>query len=195
MKKLLLLPILFWCTQGIAQIKSYTSAGGEMIFSFANIKDNGNSESSNLRWSPVFNFQMYRNHDFNNFFGVFYGMGVRNVGFIYETPNSDTMHKYRTYNLGVPVGIKLGSLKSTFFFGGYEIETPFHYKEKLFINDSKKEVDGYWFNHRYVSAINHSVFAGINFKGGFSLKFKYYMNNFFNKAISTHGSQCFLHCN
>lgn len=181
MKKLLLLSFVLAQLTAFSQIKSYTSTSGEMIFSFANIKDKGQKESSNLRWSPVFNIQSLRNHNFGQYFGLFYGIGIRNVGFIYETPNSDTMHKYRTYNVGIPVGIKLGKMDGFFIYGGYEFETPFHYKEKLFISDKKEEVSGYWFNHKFVQGVNHALFAGINFKRGFNIKFKYYLNNFFNK--------------
>lgn len=181
MKKLLLLCFVLTRIAAFAQVKSYTSTSGEMIFSFANITDKGSKEASNLRWSPVFNIQALRNHNFGRAVGLFYGIGIRNVGFIYETPNSDTMHKYRTYNVGIPIGIKLGNMEGFFFYGGYEFESPFHYKEKLFISDKKEDVTGYWFNHKFVQGVNHAVFAGINFKRGFNLKFKYYLNNFFNK--------------
>jgi hypothetical protein len=183
MKKLLLIASLFFFVNTFAQVSSYTSSSSEMIFSFANIKNNGNTESSNLRWAPVFNIQVLRNHDFGQYTGLFYGIAIRNVGFIYDTPKSDTMHKFRTYNACIPVGFKLGKVKGMFLFGGYELEMPFHYKEKLFINEEKKEKTSIWFSNR-VPDIMHALYAGINFKRGLGIKFKYYLTPFFNQNVT-----------
>lgn len=167
-----------------AQFKSYTSSSGEMIFSFAKIEDRGSEEPSTLRWSPVFNIEGLQNFDFNNHVGAFIGLNIRNVGFIYETPNWDTTtqytkQKFRSYNLGLPIGIKLGNLKGGFIYGGYEIELPFHYKQKYFVNDDKvKKITG-WFSNRTPDFMQ-SWFVGINFPGGFNIKAKYYITPFLN---------------
>jgi hypothetical protein len=173
--------ILGFSYLSFAQTKSYPSSSGEMIFSFAKINKEGNDVSSNLRWSPVFNWQIYSNHDFSQHVGSFYGLAMRNVGFIYEVPNSDTLKKFRTYNIGIPLGIKVGNLAKGFFlYGGYEFEMPFHYKEKTFVNEDKKDKIAVWFSNR-TEWYTQSVFAGINFPRGVNLKFKYYLNNFFNQ--------------
>lgn len=152
-----------------------------MIFSFATIEKGGNQIGSNLRWSPVFNFQGLKNYDFTQHFGFFHGLAIRNVGFIYDIPGTDTLKKHRTYNLGIPIGLKIGNLeKGTFVYGGYEFELPFHYKEKLFINDDKKDVIGVWFGNQ-VNWYTQSVFVGVNFPRGFNIKVKYYLDGFFNK--------------
>lgn len=152
-----------------------------MIFSFATIEKSGNQINSNLRWSPVFNFQAFKNYDFTKHFGFFHGLAMRNVGFIYEIPGTDSLKKHRTYNFGIPIGLKIGNLeKGSFVYGGYEFELPFHYKEKLFINDDKKDVVGVWFANQ-TNWYTQSVFVGINFPSGFNLKFKYYLDGFFNK--------------
>jgi hypothetical protein len=185
MRKLLLL-LLFISVSVLtfAQTKSYLSSSGEMIFSFANIKQGGNNIDSKLRWSPVFNWQLFRNHDFTQHFGLFYGFAIRNVGFVYDIPNSDTLKKYRTYNVGIPVGIKLGNIESgTFVYGGYEFEMPFHYKEKTFVNGDKKDKITAYFTDR-VNWYTQSAFVGINFKRGLNIKFKYYLDNFFNPDYS-----------
>jgi hypothetical protein len=164
-----------------AQTKVYNSTSSEMIFSFATINKGGNEIGSNLRWSPVFNFQSLVNYDFNNHIGFFHGLAIRNVGFIYDIPGTDTLKKYRTYNIGIPIGLKLGDLDGgLFLFGGYEFEMPFHYKEKLFINDDKKDVISVWFSDR-TNWYTQSVFVGINFPQGLNVKFKYYLDGFFNK--------------
>ncbi len=163
-----------------AQTKTYISASGEMIFSFADIKESGNDKQSELRWSPVFNGQSLVNHDLNKRLGIFYGLAYRNVGFIYK-PTTDTLKKYRSYNIGIPVGLKLGNLENgTFLFGGYEIEFPFNFKEKTFIGGDKDDKESAWFSPKQ-NSYTQSFFVGINFKGGASIKFKYYIDNFFNK--------------
>lgn len=181
MKKLLIiLSCVLTCKLVCAQSKTYFSSSGEMIFSFAQISKGGKELESNLRWSPVFNWQGIVNHDFGKYAGIFYGFGIRNVGFIYDVPDTDTLKKYRTYNFGIPIGIKLGNMNGTFFWAGYEFEMPFVYKEKTFVNERKTDVFEVWFSKRYNPYMN-ALFAGINFKGGFNIKFKYYLDNFFNK--------------
>jgi hypothetical protein len=67
-----------------------------------------------------------------------------------------------------------------FFFAGYEIEFPFNYKEKTFENEVKTDKFNVWFSKR-VPAYYHTVFAGVQFPYGISLKFKYYLSEFFNQ--------------
>src|SRR4030095_2139234 len=62
--------------------KAYVTTGGELIFSFANVEQNGNSASSTVRFSPVFNLQVMVNQDMNKSFGLFTGLVVSNVGYI-----------------------------------------------------------------------------------------------------------------
>ena len=164
-----------------AQTKIYNSTSSEMIFSFATIEKGGDKINSNLRWSPVFNFQSLKNYDFSQHIGFFHGFAIRNVGFIYDIPGTDTLKKHRTYNFGIPIGLKIGNLENgQFIYGGYELELPFHYKEKLFINDDKKEVTSVWFGNQ-TNWYTQSVFVGVNFQRGFNIKFKYYLDGFFNK--------------
>lgn len=164
--------------------KTYFSNEGEMIFSFANIESDSMNFENILRWSPVFNLMGHLNHDFSKNFGLNIGLGFRNVGFITEIPGSENnlKKKYRTYNLGIPIGFKVGDLnqKNPFFlFAGYEIEMPFHYKEKTFEDGDKTDKITGWFSDR-TERFTQSVYAGVQFPQGFSIKFKYYLNNFFN---------------
>lgn len=162
------------------QDKLYTTTGGEMIFSFATIDDNGNANGNIMRWSPVFNFQFFGNYDINKNFGLLFGVAIRNVGFIYNVQDgTGTKKKFRNYDFGIPVGIKVGNMKKGFFFAGYEIEFPFCYKEKTFINEQKTKFS-VWFSSR-TPAYYHTVFAGVQFPYGISLKFKYYLSEFFNQ--------------
>ncbi len=170
-----------------AQTHSYTTSGGEMIFSFANIDNNGINPDNIVRFSPVFNVQVYGNFDFNKYFGLIAGGSIRNVGFINgntDADNSGIKKKYRNYNFGIPVGIKIGNLNKLFLYGGYEIEFPFHYKEKTFIDGTKQDAKiSTWFSSRTPSFYN-TVFAGIQFPYGLSFKFKYYFTSFFNEGFT-----------
>jgi hypothetical protein len=161
----------------------YWSFSTEMIFSFAKVDNNGNSDGNIMRWVPWFNPQAMVNFDFNKHLGIYTGLAIRNVGFIYKDPDSNyaVKYKYRTYNLGIPVGFKVGNMKGFMFFGGYEIEFPFVFKQKKFVNDVKMDDKVYeWFSDR-VEPIQHSIMAGIQFPFGATVKFKYYFTNFLNR--------------
>ena len=97
-------------------------------------------------------------------------------------PGSSTKKKFRNYNLAIPVGVKLGNLNKVFFYGGYEIEFPFNYKEKTYIDEQKTKFN-VWFSKRVPSYYN-TVFVGVQFPYGLSLKFKYYLSEFFNQGYT-----------
>ncbi len=170
-----------------AQVRTYATTGGEIIFSFADIDNNDINPDNIIRFSPVFNLQVFGNFDFGKNFGLLAGGSIRNVGFINgntDPDNSGIKKKYRTYNLGIPIGFKVGDVNKFFFFGGYEIEFPFHYKEKTFVNGVKQDNKiSTWFTSR-VPTFYNSVFAGIQFPYGLNLKFKYYFTNFFNEGFT-----------
>jgi hypothetical protein len=164
-----------------ASKKVYTTTSGELMFSFANINYLGSEEPSVIRFSPVFNIQNWVNIDQSENFGIFTGFSVRNVGFIYDVPDQPGVRmKHRTYNLGIPIGFKLGNLSDKFIFAGYELEIPFNYKEKTFVNEEKTAKKDIWFSNR-VNTFNHTLMAGVQLPYGATLKFKYYLTNFFNK--------------
>jgi hypothetical protein len=183
-----ILGILFTIS-AFSQSKTYFTSGGETIFSFANIQDNGNSESSIMRWAPAFNIQSMVNLDMNQHVGIFSGFAVRNVGYIYnnykmagqgEQPDYTVKKKFRSYDFGIPVGFKLGNLDKMFFYAGYEVEIPFLYKEKTFDGNDKISKTTGWFSDRQ-ELLQHGFFAGIQFPYGLNLKFKYYMSEFHNQ--------------
>ncbi|HSG68692.1 MAG TPA: hypothetical protein VK994_08295 [Bacteroidales bacterium] len=163
--------------------KSYFTSGTEFIFSFASIDNNGNEGGNIMRFTGFLHLQGMYNYDFNQSFGLFTGLAIRNVGFIYDQPETGLRKKYRTYNLGIPVGFKLGSMGKTHLYAGYEIEFPTNYKEKTFINERKDDKFNVWFTKR-VPVLYHTVLVGVQFRYGFNLKFKYYLTNFFNQSYS-----------
>ena len=82
-KSLLLLGIISLCAISTnAQVRSYATTGGEIIFSFAEIDNNGINPDNIIRFSPVFNLQVFGNFDFGKNFGLLAGGSIRNVGFI-----------------------------------------------------------------------------------------------------------------
>lgn len=167
-----------------AQPKVYVTGGPEFIFSLAEIDNNGLTGGNIMRFAPFFNLQVNGNADFGKHFGLIFGGAIRNVGFIYNLPDTNIKKKYRNYRLGIPVGIKLGRMNKFLFYGGYEIEFPFHYKEKTFVNNAKQDTKiSDWFSARTPSYY-HSFFVGVQFPYGFSLKFKYYLSEFFNEDFS-----------
>jgi hypothetical protein len=181
-------------TETMAQ-RIYHSSGGEIIFSGADVNFNGIDVNTNLRFTLFFHTQHLLNLDLTNNIGLFTGVGMRNVGLITEDSyqnvgflditnehpdyNKDTKVKRRSYSLGFPIALKLGSISKHFFlFGGYEWEWMFHYKQKLFIDGEKYKFKE-WTSDR-VNPWVPSVFGGIQFPQGFRLKFKYYMDDFLN---------------
>ena len=178
LRNFLIIPILFWSVIAMAQSDdTYVTTGGEWIFSFG-----GTGNDGALRFSPVVNFQINVNKDLNDNFGIYSGVAMRNVGFIWDDPDSSQIRKkFRTYNIGIPLGLKLGDTNGMMIFGGYELEIPFNYKEKTFVNEKKRDKFSVYFSDR-VPSLYHALFAGIQFYSGISLKFKYYMTNFHNKS-------------
>jgi hypothetical protein len=168
--------------------KAYVTSGGELIFSFANVEQNGHSKSSPLRFSPVVNLQVMLNKDINKNFGLFTGLALRNVGYImndYINPSDSLSYKkkFRSYNLGIPVGFKVGNLDKVFFYAGYEIEVALSYKEKTYDGSDKIDKITGWFSDRE-EIFQHGFLVGVQFPRGANLKFKYYLNEFNNENFT-----------
>ena len=171
------------------QSNTYFSGSLEFPFSFATIDDNGDEESSLMRFAPFFNIQSFFNADMSEKFGLFTGLAIRNVGYIYDQYQSPAdsvsyKKKFRTFNLGLPVGIKVGNFDKFFVYGGYEIEFPFHYKEKTFDDGDKIDKITGWFSNRSEN-FQHGFFVGMQMPYGGNFKFKYYLNEFHNQDFTT----------
>ena len=78
----------------------YPISAWEFLFQFADIEKASTDVSNKLRFTIVVNFGQYWHFDFNNNVGMYSGLAVRNVGFIYDTP-LPTKTIRRTYNLGI----------------------------------------------------------------------------------------------
>ena len=104
----------------------------------------------------------------------------------YKDPSNNLFYKkkFRTYNLGLPLGFKVGDLDKTFFYGGYEIEMAFTYKEKTYEGGDKIDKISGWFSDRN-ELFQHGFLAGVQFPRGVNLKFKYYLSEFHNQDYTT----------
>ena len=184
-KTLLLFAVFLWSTVAFCQ-KTYTTSGMEVILSSAQVSINGSKPNTVVRFTPFFNFQTLINHDVSESFGVFTGLGIRNVGFIYDDPdNAGTRKKVRNYYVGIPAGVKIGNLGGMFLYGGYELELPINYKEKTFVNEEKTNKFNVWFSDR--TQLQNTLFIGIQFPYGANIKFKYYLNNFYKQSYTEGG--------
>ena len=145
------------------------------------------SSSGRLRFSYVVNMGVSFNFNFGRHIGAFTGVDIKNIGFI-ENMNS-MIAKRRTYNVGVPVGIKIGNMakKGTYLFFGGGVDAPINYREKLFTIRDQKAKFNEWFSERTPQVMPY-VFAGIKLHKGFTVKAQYYPNNYLNPDfISTVG--------
>ncbi len=164
--------------------KFYSTSGGEVIFSWADVTKNGLDADVITRFTLVVNLQYQFHRDLSEHFGLFSGINIRNVGFIYDDPvEVNTRYKERSYTFGIPAALKLGNMKGGFLFGGYEIEFPFNFKEKKFVNEDKVSKSSSWFSDKTPS-IYQSFFGGFQTRFGTQIKFKYYFTDFLNKNYS-----------
>jgi hypothetical protein len=190
MKATLFFAALFFSLvlNGFCQSDLYFTSGAEIIFSFANINQTGGGGSSNLRFAPVINLQTWVHKDFTDKFGVFTGLGVRNVGYRmdgYIDPADGVAYKkaFRSYNLGIPIGFKIGRMDEFYIYGAYEIELGFLYKEKTYDGGDKIGKITGWFSSRQ-NVWQSSLMAGVQLPYGANIKFKYYLTEFHKRSYT-----------
>ncbi len=195
MKKFLVLIALLVSTLSVnAQIRIYSTTGLEFPFTFADLDVLTHKKGNTLRFSAFPNINEQLNFDFSRNFGVYTGLSFRNLGFNYKSVKSDIpltdfenfygvnsnfVKKFRTLSLGIPVGLKLGNFQKFFFYGGYELGIPFHYKEVTIIDKTKTKTTE-WFSDK-VSPLTHSFFFGVEFPYSVNVKFNWNFTKFFNK--------------
>jgi hypothetical protein len=149
------------------------------IFSTAVFEKPGRDRTmlGSIRFSLI-NFGYHFNYDFDEHFGLFTGLGIKNLGFIEK--DGDSTIKRRVYTLGIPLGFKLGNLQKRHYgFIGGGIDAPFNYREKGFVNRRDKEKFSEWFSDRTPEFMPY-LFAGFAYGSGSTFKVQYYPGNFFN---------------
>ncbi len=203
--RLLLVTVFLLLTVSVfSQSRIYTVTSGELLFQWSEVSftddymiqyPDDELVSNPLRFTLFFHVGQYIHVDFNNNFGIFSGAAIRNVGFISDERldlNGDGITQdlkiiRRSYTIGVPLAIKLGSFKNhTYLFAGGEYELAFAYKEKYWHSHNRsgtKTKTTQWFGSQTPTFIP-SVFAGVQFPGGINIKFKYYLENFINNEYT-----------
>lgn len=132
------------------------------------------------RFTALVNLGVNAHYDFSRRFGIFTGIGIKNIGFIEKFNDGDSTVKRRVYAVGVPLGIKIGDLRNrNFAFLGGGIDVPFHYREKRYESRGDKRKIGEWFSDRTALLMPY-VFAGHSFNPGLTIKAQYYPFNFLN---------------
>jgi len=193
MKKILIIalflaPILLSQTMNSQDV--YSVSSWESLFQWADVEatpqaaQGATNISQILRYTIFMNVGQYWNIDFTNNIGLYTGAAIRNVGFIYDT-DIPTKTIRRSYNLGVPLALKIGVFdKHMYIFGGGEYELLFHYKGKRWDSNERsgtKYKDSSWFSSKTKRFVP-SVFGGIQFPRGFNIKYKYYLDHFLNSS-------------
>jgi hypothetical protein len=204
-KQIILIIVTFLASVSLTKAqKVYSVTSGEMIFSLANVEftqefldtyEGASVKGSPLRFTMFFHLGQYWHMDFGNNIGLISGIAMRNVGLIsdetlpeqYDPVNVNYINYKiirRTYTLGIPLMLKLGSFKDHFyFFGGAEYELAFQHKEKYWTNthdrSGTKTKSSTWFGSQFPTFLP-SLVGGIQMPGGFNLKFKWYLTDFLN---------------
>jgi hypothetical protein len=165
------------------------------IFSTATIQNTDaatnvtTSKNGTLRFSYILNFGFTFNFNLGRHFGLYTCIDIKNIGFIEKLNNGD-IAKRRVYNVGAPVGIKVGNMtrKGHYIFLGGGADAPINYKEKKFVIRNQKAKFNEWFSSR-TPAIMPYVFAGACVSKGVTLKAQYYPRNFLNPDFTTNNAK------
>lgn len=192
-----------------AQRKKYTTSDGEFIFSWGNLaytneylQENPEAEivDNPLRFTCFFHLGQNYHYDLSKNFGIIAGYGLRNVGLITDEvlPQEIGSDSYfnakivrRSYSVGIPLAIKVGSMENRFFvFAGGELEWAFAYKEKYWSSHSRSGVKSKYsdFMGKQVKPLLPSIFCGVKLPKGMNIKLKYYMTDFLNHNYSKNSS-------
>ena len=211
MKKTIAIFALMVCmgfvTNTYSQSNVYTTSGAEVIFSWGELEYTDAFKTAYpqaeivrhpVRFTLFFHFQENIHLDINNNIGFYTGIGMRNVGMIsderlperYTSADPgyfDAKIIRRSYTLGVPIALKLGSFKDNLnIYIGAEIEWAFHMKEKWWNSHSrsgtKSKRTEWWPSN--INSFLPSGFIGLQLPGGANVKFRYYNEDFLNHSYS-----------
>ncbi|MBI1184649.1 hypothetical protein GC194_10275 [bacterium] len=180
---LFVLALSLSATFALAQ-RSYFTSQGEYMFSASAYPGQLSNTSTRIRFTLFPNSEFMYNLDSKGLLGMYFGLGIRNVGFNFGDPEK---HKRRALSLGAPLVIKIGDLENdNFFFFGGEAELFFHYKYKDWMPNGSKLKGGEWLSSQ-LNLFQPSAMAGFCRKH-FMVKFKYYFYDFFNQNYTVPGT-------
>ncbi len=139
-----------------------------------------------VRFSGFLNTGVTFNFNITQTVGIYTGIDIKNLGFI-DFTYADSTVKRRSYNVGVPFGVKIGNMddKKAFGFIGGGIDKPINYKEKQYLEKSHKTARfSEWFSKRTPEFMPY-VFIGAAINQGAVFKLQYYPGNFLNPDYKT----------
>lgn len=180
MKKIIILLAFVGLISIVSAQKIHKSAKEFRLFtsviSFSDVSINGTA----LRTVPRFNLSASNRYHYGwGAFGFFAGWTGNNWGIIVK--DDSTTLKRRVLTLGPEVGIRFGFPKASISLGT-QVDFPFAYKQKTFVNGTKKK-DEKWFNLGPVNSFLPSAFIGLAFKF-LDLKLSYMFGNFYKTIES-----------
>lgn len=155
----------------------YNSVVESNLIQFATLDQWNKSMTTIPRYTYFFNMGFDANFKVTNYFNLFTGLNMKNIGLIIKY-NDSVREKHRVYTVGAPFGFKIHNLKNNVVFKtGVDVSVAVNYKWKHIVNDTKTKHNE-WFSNR-TALFFPSLFAGLSVKG-VAVSANYYLNNFFN---------------
>jgi hypothetical protein len=132
-----------------------------------------------IRFTWFVNLGLTFNFNFSPHVGMYTGVDIKNIGYI-EQNNGYTL-KRRVYNIGAPLGLKIGNMghHGNYFFAGGGLDVAINFQEKLFKERDNKTKINEWWSDRTPRTMPYAFIGGC-FRQHVSVKLQYYMNNFMN---------------
>ncbi len=152
----------------------FTSMMDTYTFSWASIKSSG---LSNLRFTTFINTGIHANVNLKKNTAFYTGLELRNLG--YADVINNTKYRYSGTYLGVPLGVRIGDLKSkTNLIAGTGFDLPLYYKAKYWeIGNKRNKIKERTSPNNILRPFNPYLFVGYQMKG-IGVKFQYYPQSF-----------------
>ena len=157
----------------------YVATGAELIFSSGSLVSDSLAFETKWRFSFFPHVQQQYHYNFNKAIGFYTGFSIINLGFKNTAVTNDINFelRQRSMSLGIPLALKLGSMKNGNFIAlGASAELMFHYKYKIY-EDKKKSKQSDWLDP-HMNLFNYALFIDLRNKIGGYIRFKYYVNGF-----------------
>jgi hypothetical protein len=143
---------------------------------------NGNG-ASNFRFNNFVNTGLHATVNLKSKLAFYTGLEFRNMGFANRVVN--LKYRHSTTYIGLPLGLRIGDLKSkTEFIGGTGFDVPTYYKYKSWnVGDKKNKFKTTKSSNGILRSFNPYLFVGYKMKG-LGIKLQYYPQTFFVNSLS-----------
>lgn len=160
---------------------SITSSADASMLQLALLDIGNSSDISTLRYTLFWNGGFDFNYKLSENVALFSGLAIKNLGVIIKDDTSTS--KFRTYGVGIPLGLKIGKMTDKYFIVGGGVDFPFHYKAKRWVDGrSNKVKKSEWFSDQ-VNPIQPFGMIGYRFGNSLKVKAHYYPANFWNDDL------------